>query len=158
MWLAVLVILIAIGIGAYFGVKQGKVNKQLYEEGKIISRPGRFAEKGEEFTSKIGTMQALSDALKSMYLPCKMEGNTGEVRFTAEKYTAHLVRDKFDEPSGIAVYRFEFTSWKTHNGMYEQGIAMNALMTSVEKAFLSLDPNTGVKTYEIDFKTKHNIF
>ena len=35
---------------------------------------------------------------------------------------------------------------------------MNALMTSVEKTFLSLDPNTGVKTYEIDFKTKHNIF
>jgi hypothetical protein len=158
MWLAFLVLAIAIGVGVYFGVKQGKVTKQLYADGKIIPRPGRFAEKGEEFTSRIGTMQALSDALKSMYLPCKMEGNTGEVRFTSEKFTAHLVRDKFDEPSGIAVYRFEFTSWKTNNGMYVEANAMNALMTSVEKVFLSLDPNTGVKTYEIDFKTKHNIF
>ena len=42
--------------------------------------------------------------------------------------------------------------------MYENDNAMNVLMTSVEKCFLALDPNTGVTFYDLDFKTKHKVF
>ena len=41
---------------------------------------------------------------------------------------------------------------------YENDNAMNILMTSVEKCFLELDPNTGVSFYDLDFKTKHKLF
>ncbi len=159
MWLGIIVVVIAIGIGVLIGSKQAKANKQLINEGKMIQRDYRFAEKGEEFTAKVGTMGDVADKLKNMYLPCPMKGNTStQVNFTGEKFTARLYRVDYDEPSGIAIYRFEFTSWKTYRGRYEQNNAMNILMTSIEKAFLELDPNTAVKSYDIDFKTKHSIF
>ena len=158
MWLGFLVLAIVLAIAIPLGIKQGKANKQLIEEGKMIPRGNRYAEKGEEFTSKIGSMENLKEKLQNMYLPCRMEGNTSQVKFTGEKFSARLYKVDFDEPSGIAIYRFEFTSWKTYRGMYEQNNSMNVLMTSVDKVFLELDPNTAVKSYDIDFKTKHSIF
>ena len=159
MWffvIAVFAIILAIAIP--LGIKQGKANKQLLEEGKIIQRNLHFAEKGEEFTSKIGSKENLKAQLEQMTLPCAMKGNTSQAVFTADTYTARLYQTAFDEPSGIAVYRFEFTSWKSNGTTYNEAIGMNMLMTSVEKVFLTLDPNTAVKQYDIDFKTKHSVF
>ena len=159
MWLGILIAAIAIGIGVALGMKQAKQNKQLISEGKMIRRDLRFAEKGEEFTSRVGSYKALADKISSMYSPCKIEGNAStQVLFTGSTYAARLYKVKFDEPSGIGIFRFEFTHWKSSGGVYENVNAMNVLMTSVEKCFLELDPNTGVSFYDLDFKTKHKVF
>ena len=159
MWLGILIAVVAIGIGVALGMKQAKQNKQLISEGKIIRRDLRFAEKGEEFTSRVGSYKALADRISSMYSPCKIEGNAStQVVFTGSTYAARLYKVKFDEPSGIGIFRFEFTHWKSSGGVYENVNAMNVLMTSVEKCFLELDPNTGVSFYDLDFKTKHKVF
>ncbi|MBR6407442.1 MAG: hypothetical protein IKS19_02450 [Clostridia bacterium] len=159
MWIAILIAAAAIGIGIAVGVSQAKKNNQLISEGKMIKRTYRYAEKGEEFTSKIGSFKALADTIATMPMPCKAEGNTStQVIFTAKTFAARLYKVQFDQPSGIGVFRFEFTRWKEYRGMYEEANAMNVLLTSVEKAFLQLDPNTGVKNYDIDFKTKHSVF
>lgn len=159
MWFGILIAVAAIGIGAALGMKQAKQNKQLISEGKMIRRDLRFAEKGEEFTSRVGSYKALADKISSMYSPCKIEGNAStQVVFTGSTYAARLYKVKFDEPSGIGIFRFEFTHWKSSGGMYENVNAMNVLMTSVEKCFLELDPNTGVSFYDLDFKTKHKVF
>ena len=159
MWFGILIAVVAIGIGAALGMKQAKQNKQLISEGKMIRRDLRFAEKGEEFTSRVGSYKALADKISSMYSPCKIEGNAStQVVFTGSTYAARLYKLKFDEPSGIGIFRFEFTHWKSSGGVYENVNAMNVLMTSVEKCFLELDPNTGVRFYDLDFKTKHKLF
>ena len=159
MWLGILIAVVAIGIGVALGMKQAKQNKQLISEGKMIRRDLRFAEKGEEFTSRVGSYKALADKISSMYSPCKIEGNAStQVLFTGSTYAARLYKVKFDEPSGIGIFRFEFTHWKSSGGVYENVNAMNVLMTSVEKCFLELDPNTGVSFYDLDFKTKHKVF
>lgn len=159
MWLGILIAVVAIGIGVALGMKQAKQNKQLISEGKMIRRDLRFAEKGEEFTSRVGSYKALADKISSMYSPCKIEGNAStQVVFTGSTYAARLYKVKFDEPSGIGIFRFEFTHWKSSGGVYENVNAMNVLMTSVEKCFLELDPNTGVSFYDLDFKTKHKVF
>lgn len=159
MWLGILIAAIAIGIGVALGMKQAKQNKQLISEGKMIRRDLRFAEKGEEFTSRVGSYKALADKISSMYSPCKIEGNAStQVLFTGSTYAARLYKVKFDEPSGIGIFRFEFTHWKSSSGVYENVNAMNVLMTSVEKCFLELDPNTGVSFYDLDFKTRHKVF
>lgn len=159
MWFGILVAVVAIGIGAALGMKQAKQNKQLISEGKMIRRDLRFAEKGEEFTSRVGSYKALAGKISSMYSPCKIEGNASpQVVFTGSTYAARLYKVKFDEPSGIGIFRFEFTHWKSSGGVYENVNAMNVLMTSVEKCFLELDPNTGVSFYDLDFKTKHKVF
>ena len=41
--------------------------------------------------------------------------------------------------------------------MPQDGLNMNKLTTAVEKIFLSLDPNTQVRTVPLEFKTKHSI-
>ena len=99
----------------------------------------------------------LKAELEKMVLPCETKGNTTQATFTGSSYSARLYRVDFDEPSGVAIYRFEFTAWKTNSATYVEAISMNRLMTAVEKAFLALDPNTAVTSYDIDFKTKHSI-
>lgn len=150
---------IAIIIGVVIGLKKADKMNTLVKEGKMIKRDIRFAENGEEFTSKIGSYSALAEAIKGFGIPCSADGNTSDsVAFKGATFSARLYKVKFDEPSGIGIFRFEFTSWKTYRGMYENYNEMNMLMTTVEKAFLSLDPNTAVKEYKIDFNTKHSIF
>ena len=156
-WIVLPICLIAIGIGIAIGLPRGKKIKQLREEGKITVRSERFAEKGEEFTSKVGSYASLKEQLEKAVIPCAMEGNTStQVDFKSTDFAARLYKVDFDAPSGIGIFRFEFTRWKTANYGYADDTSMNMLMTSVEKVFLSLDPNTGVKYYDLDFKTHHS--
>ena len=159
MAVTILIIAAAVGIGIFFGARQAKQTKALLADGKMIRRDMHFAEKGEEFTARIGTPQDLRTALESRPFPCSVNGSTrSAVTFTGSTFAARLLQTAFDAASGIGVYRFEFTRFKQRNGMYEESNAMNLLMTSVEKAFLQLDPNTGVKPYALDLRTKHTIF
>lgn len=159
MWIAVVGIIAAIGIGVAIGVSRGKKIKALQDEGKIVRRDMHYAEKGEEFTSKIGSYGALKEALETLGIPCAAEGNTAtQILFSETDFKARLYKKAFDEPSGIGVYRFEFTHWKTDRYSNANETGMNMLLTAVEKAFLKLDPNTGVSTYAMQFKTKHTLF
>ncbi len=159
MWWVFLLIAGAIIIGVAIGLKKGNEIKQLRSEGKIVVRNYRYAEKGEEFTSKIGNYVALKDQLEKLVTFCGMEGNAGSrVDFKSANFSARLYKVDFDEGSGIGIFNFEFTSWKTERYGNVDDIKMNMLMTAVEKAFLELDPNTGVTSYDLDFKTKRSIF
>ena len=159
MWVAYVIIAAALIIGIVIGLNKRQQINELRDEGKIIKRNYKFVEKGEEFTAKIGSYAALKQELESMPLPCSMKGNaSSQVDFTSTNYAARLYKVDYDEPSGIGVFRFEYTRWKTARYGYMDETSMNLLMTSVEKVFLKLDPNTGVKFYDLNFKTSHSIF
>ena len=158
MWLGILLCVLAVGIGLAIGIPRGMKIKKLREDGKIVVRNYRYAEKGEEFTSRVGSFEALKYQLENAEIPCGMQGNTAtQVDFSSSNFAARLYKVDFDEPSGIGIFRFEFTRWKTARYGYMDDSLMNMLMTSVEKAFFNLDPNTGVKFYDLNFKTHHSI-
>ncbi len=157
MWLGILLSVLAIGIGLAIGIPRGKKIKALRDQGYTVMRAPHYAEKGEQFTSRVGSCSAVKDGLLNVPLPCEMEGNVSTVvNFNSRSFAARLYRAAFDEQSGVAVYRFEFTRWKSARYGYEDETSMNMLMTSVEKVFLKLDPNTGVQSYGLNFKTRHS--
>ena len=159
MWIAIVVIVIAVAIGVAIGVKRGKELKALQDDGKIVRRDMHYAERGQEFTAKIGSYGALKEALEKQGIPCNAEGNTAtQIAFSGTNFKARLYKVDFDQPSGVGVYRFEFTHWETGRYTYANETGMNMLLTAVEKAFLSLDPNTGVSSYDMKFKTKYKMF
>lgn len=159
MWWMYFLIATVIIIAVVIGLNQRKEIEQLRAEGKIVERSYRYAEKGEEFTAKIGNYSVLKDQLVKLVTSCGMEGNTdSQVIFKSANFSAHLYKVDFDEAFGIGIYRFEFTQWRTAEYGYADDNKMNMLMTAVEKAFLQLDPNTGVKSYDLNFKTKRSVF
>lgn len=155
-WIVIAIVLIG-GI-IYIGVKR---NQQLLAEGKIITRKSDFMENAEEFTFTAVEPEKITEAVKALdynEMRTKMQGSSEKqlFKFTGTTWAAQL--HKMSDDGAQIVCRFEFTSWKTHNGMPENAVNMNKLMTAVEKMFLGFDPNTQVRTIPLEFKTKHSIF
>ncbi len=149
----ILVGVFAIGIG---------INKKLIGEGKIAKRNIDFADYASEFTSRVGSAEAVTEAVRSLdykMIGADMRGSSARqsFRFSGSSYEAVLNCTAFDEASGIAVYEFRFTRFKMNRGVPQSALSMNKLLTQIEKMFLSFDPNTGVKNYKLDFRTKHSL-
>lgn len=160
-----LIITLIIGIGilvAVFGFSI-KAHNKLIEEGKIAKRRTDFANYSSEFTSKIGSKDAVTAAVRQLdykSIRANMEGNSAQqkFRFTGSGYSAVLKLITFDEMSGVAIYEFGFTQFQTNGSIPKNALSMNKLLTQIEQMFFSLDPNTGVKSHKVDFKTRHSFF
>ena len=157
-WFVLLIVAAVMGFVFYFSLKS---QKQLLADGKIIGRRIDFMESAEEFILTSVDPGSVTEAVKAMDyvdMRAKMQGNNEQqfFEFTGSNWTARLHRLSNDDAQ--TVYRFEFTSWKTHNGMPRDALSMNKLITAVEKVFLGFDPNTQVRTVPLEFKTKHSNF
>jgi len=156
MWIFVIGIIVLVG-AAYFGTQR---NKRLIEEGKMLDRDGTFYEKKELFITTSGydaVMDALknadySDAGASVY---QSEDNSLLFK-SSHSWNARLTYN--GEQDGKNVFCYSLINWKTHNGLPWRIDTMNMMLTSVEKAFLSLDPNTMVETHKMETKTKTSFF
>ena len=154
----IIIAIVIIGGGIYLGVKR---NQKLLSEGKIITRKSDFMESAEEFTLTAVTPEKVTEAVKALDykdLGAGMQGSSQQqaFKFNGYSWNAQLFLVSGDENQ--AVYRFEFTNWKTHNGSVQNVVGMNKMITAVEKLFLALDPNTQVRTIPLEVKTKHNFF
>ena len=158
MFITILISVGAIGLGVAIGLKKAKKEKELYNKGIIMRRDINYAEKGEEFTSKVGDLQRVKESLSSLNAGCEFKGSVQEVVFKGKPFAATLSLVSFDEATGTAVYRFNFTHFRESGYSYENGTGMNMLLTAVEKMFLSLDPDTSVKTFDVGFKKKRSVF
>lgn len=155
---ALLVSLVLIGLAVYLGAM---ARKKLLDAGKIIDRKKDFMEEAEEFALRVPDPAMVTDALRALNYAefrCRMQedGNQQIFQFTGSGWAARLFRK--DLQQGYSLYRFSFTNWKTRNGMPENALQMNQLLTAVEKMFLSIDPQTQVRSEPIQVKTKHNFF
>ena len=157
-WVVVTLVAVLIFVVAYFSVK---AHKQLLAEGKIISRSPDFMESAEEFIlSQIEPAQ-ITEAVRALDysdLGVGMRGSGAQqvFQFTGQTWGAQLRR--LADEDGRAVYRFQFTNWKTHNGMAQDALRMNKLATALEKLFLGLDPKAQVRTVPLEYHTKHSFF
>ncbi len=154
------IILVLLISGALFFYMYQR-HKKLVDSGKVIERDRNFTEKAEDFVLSLETPGEVEKRLQTlpyaeMKTSMRLTDGGRSFLFTGSTWSARLCR-KNDE-SGKAVYSFQYLNWKTYNGgvMYED--LMNMLLTSIEKMFLSIDPNTQVRTRLLETKTSHKFF
>lgn len=153
------IIVILISGAIFFYIYQR--HQKLIDSGKIISRTHDFVEKAEDFVLTLDDPGEVTRRLQEisyveMKASMRIENGGRSFQFTGNTWSAKLYR-KNDE-DGKSVYSFQYLNWKTHNGGIMYGDHMNMLLTAIEKMFLSIDPNTKVKTRLLETKTSHDFF
>jgi hypothetical protein len=127
----------------------------LMKEGLIITRDAEFMKNAQTFSLSKVSMDDLIVAIKNMGLPFDgLEWKTGEgvMTFKCSTWDAQMV--KLESSDGRDRWKFSFLSWdEMRYGGASSFTAMNVLLTAVEKAFISLDPNTKVQTERIKVNT-----
>lgn len=156
MWIAIIIGVLVLVVTICVGMKK---HNKMVSSGEIISRRPDFMENAEEFTLSAVDPAAVTEAVKAMdynamHIGLKGSSERQNFEFTGSSWTAKLY--KLSENGAQVIYRFEFTGWKTHNGMPQDGLNMNKLTTAVEKIFLGFDPNTQVREVPLELKTKHS--
>ena len=142
------IIAAAVGVGL-------KRNKRLIEEGKIIKRDISFIECAEIFVLKNADFEAVLSKLRESILDEKLSWSKregGVVFKSGHGWTAQLTLN--EQNADTYEYCFLFSAWQTRKGMPIGAETMNMLLTSVEKAFLSIDPDTQVNSVRQKLKTK----
>lgn len=130
------------------------LNEQRHKaEGNAIDRPFDFMEYVETFTLRRVTNDEFAAAAKAGNLTANsrtsMKGDSSKIEFSGP---FDAVLERVERTEEKSVYQFRFTHWPS--GGKTPSMLMNILLTSVEKMFLSLDPNTQITTKKGDFKTK----
>ncbi len=161
MWLTILLIVGALAIGLFFGLRQVKVNRQLMDEGRIIQRNYVITEQAEEFTLRgadfVRVLQGIQNAdLQGSGVSAQKNDTNQVFFFTGSNWKAEMYRK--NDIGDQNVWYFHFTNWKTYRGMVQEHIPMNILITAIEKMFLSIDPAAQVKNVPIKVKTKPDFF
>lgn len=161
MWLAILISVGAVAIGLFFGLRQGKVNRQLMDEGRIVQRKYVITEQAEEFTLRgadfARVLQGIQNAdLRGSGVSVQKNDANQVLFFNGSNWKAEMYRK--NDIGDQNVWYFHFTNWKTYRGMAQEHIPMNILITAIEKMFLSIDPAAQVKNVPIKVKTKPSFF
>lgn len=154
---AIIVIAICLALAV---ILMARENSKMIDAGRIISRTSDFVENDEEFILRPVAPEQVVEALKTFNytgMKVKLSGSSAEqsFRFTGQSFNAKLC--KVDGDDTQMRYRFSFTNWKSHNDIADDAMTMNELLTSVEKMFVSFDPNTQVKTIPMEVSTKHKL-
>ena len=141
---------------AFFVVNQIYANqrqKKALEGGEIVKRPGNYESLAEIFTIHTMDPKMVVQAITSIdysrmenvnmkYVPekdCFLYEGTAKVGSTV-LWKARLSNRGADD-TGMS-YIFQFISWRSNLRI----LGMNQLLTAIEKAFLSLDPQATVQT------------
>lgn len=161
MWLVILILAGAVAIGLFFGLRQGKINRQLLDEGRIIRRKYVITEQAEEFTLRgadfARVLQGIRNAdLRGSGVSVQKNEANQIFFFNGSNWKAEMYRK--NDAGNQNVWYFHFTSWKTYRGMVEEHIPMNILMTAIEKMFLSIDPGAQVRNMPVKVKTNPSFF
>lgn len=158
----IVVIIIAIfAIAVPIGLKARNEQNQLIAQGRMLKRDAYFMECTETFTLSGGEYNRVLEAIKAANLSgtgVSVSSNASQQSFAfqASGWAAQMYRAKDDGDQ--FVYCFGFTKWKTRKGIPLDYVPMNLLLTAVEKAFLSIDPQTKVQSSKAKLKTRPSFF
>lgn len=162
MWYFYLLIVAGIGIGVAIGVSRVYKTKRLVNEGKIIERPMSFWESAEFFTTT-ATYEQVKNIIKnnnfsdsSVKVYYDVEGKQAIVFKSSHAWNAEL--DGLETQSDKNKFKLYFPAWRTNKGIPYDMNSMNALVTTIEKIFLALDPATTVETRKMEVSTKTKFF
>lgn len=134
--------------------------QKLYDSGQIIKRNLDYPKQVHYFTLENGDWERVWNALKDAdYHKAASVARDPQkplVRYNGVNWSAQLY--KCESNSGKDCYGFQFLQWTERQGMIQYEAYMNTVLTSVEKTFLQLDPQTEVSTEYVSTKTKPQFF
>ena len=143
------IIVIAVTAGVILGLKVRK-------SGLVVKRSGSFYKETSVFyaaASAAVIRKALGQfGLNSHRIEYGENPANGSLHFSCPGWTAQLVQ------TGPSEFAFDFTHFETHNGVPANLMQMNVLLTALEKAFLSVDPEASVVRWAKAMKTKTSIW
>ena len=162
-WLIVLIIVAVVGIGIAVGVSNAKKTDQMAREGKIIQRQMSFWERAEYFTTTATYEQVRAAVKNNSFSDSSVEiyynngGKQAIVFKSSHSWNAEL--DCLETQGDKNKFKLYFPVWKTQKyGTPYNVNSMNAMVTSIEKIFLSIDPATTVENRKMEVKTKTKFF
>ena len=134
-------------------------NKRLIREGKIVKRKGSFFEEEELFVTS-ASFESVLDALNRTDLSgagvtLHPDPGSGQAVLFRSKHGWDSKLSRRETGDGKNRFRFAFTAWTTRDGIPWRADTMNMMLTAVEKALLSLDPDATVETRPMQIRTKH---
>jgi len=164
-WVLVIV-LSAICYGIIFYTNASR-KKTLKAENKIIDREAVFYKREYFFETSVSSLKEIGDAIDKGILGSEsisFEPNyeRGSIIFhnnaTFGTFGASLKAG--ENANGVYRYSFKIDAWREgDNGINRQDFFnANVLLTTVEKAFLSLDPQTKVSDQAAEITRKHTLF
>ena len=157
-WITIIIIAIVLFAVAFSVSKQKQ--EQLVDAGKIIPRDYGFEEYAEMFTLRDLSFSEIWNELKDIDYSGTVTGNVDaqneRVFYKGINWEACLYHQRNDAEKNV--YCFEFTKWSKHNGVTENQLDMNIVLTAVEKAFLKLDSGTQVSKRKNITKSKLKFF
>lgn len=156
-WVLILgIVVIAVILGYFSAQKQ----KELLSEGKIAKRDMGFEDYAEIFTIRDVSFSEIWAELKTADYSGKVNGSADvaneRVVYKGSDWEAHLYHMKEEQERNA--YCFEFLKWRTHNGITQSATDMNIVLTTIEKVFLKIDPNTQVSKRKNITKSKPKFF
>ena len=114
------------------------------------------------------TTTATYEQLKSAVKDGDFSSSSVDIYYDADGQKAILFKSNhawnakielFGEQGDKNVFRLYFPAWKTQKYGTPYNInSMNAMVTSIEKILLSIDPATTVETSKMEVKTKTKFF
>jgi|GEM_PF-2927604 hypothetical protein len=155
----IIVILIGIVILAavvYYGTSK---HKELVEKGVIRERPANFERELEIFTTSSDFKKIWNELNGMTYntqVSYVLSQNPNIIKYKGDGWEGVL---KEESKNGEKYrYCFKFTHWETRNDMNLSGVDMNTFLTSLEKAFLRLDPEVLLEKKLFKVKTSYKLF
>ena len=165
--LAIVIISAAILIGVVAGLIIANNNKKIFASGAARqNRNYDFYMQEHIFKTNVTDIKALLNALDKDTLTrngvsISIDQPGTKLIFSGSGFAASLKTAGASDISGIYMYRFRVGKWKEYRGTMDNSTRMglNVLLTSIEKAFLTLDYNAVVeRTYVTDISTKSSFF
>lgn len=134
---------------------------RLIGEGQIIKRPANFEEKAEIFTLSNADWERVWEELRAAdyhgAVSVSKDAQRPLMVCKGAGWDAELYKMETDVGEKDSYY-FHFTKWDTRNGVNPQSEQMNTLLTTIEKVFLKIDPQTQVSTEDIKVKHRPKFF
>lgn len=161
-WVMVIVAVAIVGCVVFYNSKK---KKALIENGAIIDRDNVFFKQEHIFQTKTSDFSLITETIKKSDI---FQEKVSFEQHTAKKqaifrnkvnfgtFVARLIATDQHEEDGRYCYKFQVEAWREGKyGITRQDLlGANELLTVIEKAFLSLDPNTSVQSVMAQYKTK----
>ncbi len=158
MWYFLIFFVIFLALFAWYYTKK---YKKMVADGSVIKRRPNFMESAEEFTLVSIEPERMTESIctlefKHSRISTKYNDERQLFKFSAVTWEATLRRLSYDDEQ--MTYRFQFEHWKmTGTDMPRDFMGMNELATSIEKLFVTLDPNTSVVEIPLEVKEKNTL-
>lgn len=138
-----------------------KKKNEKMEQGIMVQRAGVFYEMEETFTTT-ADWKTVWGALREADYHGSISNGHQQQGLCVVDYKSTYFTARFSEMDNgtedTHIYKFQFTHWKSRNGIPYSVDLMNVLLTTIEKTFLQIDPATQVSTKKVDFKTNTKFF